>query len=120
MAAKDLWRQVSSDDQLSAGIRSRHHRGRAEGDRETHRHSKDKREAQGLRMSQELCWIFGFNIIVNSLLSFFTAFFLLELFLFIFRVRHPRLRAVCSLLPFVKICLDVFSYHFSHWALLQG
>jgi beta-lactamase regulating signal transducer with metallopeptidase domain len=71
-------------------------------------------------MSQELCWIFGFNIVVNSLLSFFTAFLLIKLFLFIFRVRHPRIRAICSLLPFVKICLDVFSYHFSNWALLQG
>lgn len=41
-------------------------------------------------MKHELCWIFAFNLIVNSLLSFFTSFCLIELLLF--WVRHPRMQ----------------------------
>lgn len=71
-------------------------------------------------MGQEIYWIYAFNVIVNSFLSFFTALFLVELFVYLLRVKHPRIKAICCFLPFVKICLDFFLYHFSHWALLKG
>jgi len=71
-------------------------------------------------MGQQLYWIYAFNIVVNSTLSFFTTILLIELFIFLFRIKHPRLKAVCRLLPFFKICLDLCLYHFSNWALLHG
>lgn len=71
-------------------------------------------------MEEQLYWIYAFNIVVNSMLSFFTTILLMELFIVLFRVKHPRVLAICQILPFVKICLDLFLYHFSSWALLQG
>ena len=71
-------------------------------------------------MGQELYWIYAFNVIVNSTLSFFTTLALVELFVRLLRVRHPRAKAICRLLPFCKICIDLCLYHFSNWALLHG
>lgn len=71
-------------------------------------------------MGEQLYWIYAFNIIVNSTLSFFTTILLIEIFTFFFRIKHPRLKAICRVLPFFKICLDLCLYHFSNWALLHG
>lgn len=71
-------------------------------------------------MGEQLYWVYAFNIVVNSTLSFFTTILLIELFMFLFRIKHPRLKAICRVLPFFKICLDLCLYHFSNWALLHG
>src|SRR5690349_10881624 len=71
-------------------------------------------------MEEQLYWTYAFNIIVNSALSFFTTIFLIELFMFLFRIKHSRMKAICRALPFFKICLDLCLYHFSNWALLHG
>jgi len=71
-------------------------------------------------MEEQLYWIYAFNIVVNSTLSFFTTIFLIELFMFLFRVKHPRLKAICRVLPFFKVCFDLCLYHVSKWALLHG
>lgn len=71
-------------------------------------------------MEQELYWIYAFNIIVNSVLSFFTTIILIELFMRLLRIKQPRAKGICRLLPFCKICIDLCLYHFSNWALLQG
>lgn len=71
-------------------------------------------------MGQDLYWIYGFNIIVNSVLSFFTMIILIEPLMRLLRVKHPRAKGVCRLLPFCKICIDTCFYDFSNWALLQG
>jgi hypothetical protein len=57
---------------------------------------------------------------VNSFLSFFTAILLIEVFLKLFWIKHSRTLAVCRILPFFKICIDLCLYHFSHWALLEA
>lgn len=71
-------------------------------------------------MGEELYWIYAWNIVVNSALSFFTAILLIELSLFLLRVNHPRVKAICRAIPFFKIPLDLCLYHFSNWALLHG
>lgn len=71
-------------------------------------------------MEKELYWIYAFNIVVNSLLSFFTTIFLIELFILLFRIKHPRIKAICRVVPFFKICFDLSLYHFANWALLNG
>jgi len=70
-------------------------------------------------MGEQLYWTFAFNIVVNSTLSFFTTIVLLELFMFLFRIKHPRVKAICRVVPFFKVCLDLCLYHVSKWALLQ-
>ena len=66
-------------------------------------------------------WYFYlFNIIVNSALSFFTAFILMSLGLFIFHIKHPRIKSICYALPFIKPFIDIFLYDFSSWALPFG
>lgn len=71
-------------------------------------------------MNEELYWIYAFNLIVNSTLTFFTMIVLIEFFTFLFRIKHPRVKVFCFVLPFVKICLDLCVYHVSNWALLYG
>ncbi len=71
-------------------------------------------------MGEQLYWIYAFNIVVNSALSFFTTIFLIQLFTFLFRIKHPRLQAICRCLPFFKICLDLWLYDFYRWALIDG
>ncbi len=71
-------------------------------------------------MDHQLYWTYAFNIVVNSTLSFFTTILLIELFTLIFRIKHPRMKVICQVLPFFKICLDLCLYHFSNWALLHG
>jgi beta-lactamase regulating signal transducer with metallopeptidase domain len=71
-------------------------------------------------MGNELYSIYAFNVIFNSALSFFTTLILVELILHLFRIKNPRGKAVAYTLPFCKICVDLFLYHFSNWALLDG
>lgn len=68
-------------------------------------------------MNADLGWITLFNIIVNSVLSFYTSVILVLGFLLILRIKSPRVKALCCTLPFFKICIDLFFYQFSHWAL---
>jgi len=68
-------------------------------------------------MSFELGWIYLFNIIVNSILSFYTSVFLVLMFVCFLRIKHPRVKNFCYALPFGKIVLDLFLYRFSDWAL---
>lgn len=71
-------------------------------------------------MESGLYWIYAFNIVVNSTLSFFTSLLLIEGCIALFRVAHPRVKVVCRVLPFIKICLDLCLYHISKWALIHG
>ena len=71
-------------------------------------------------MGPQLYWIYAFNIVVNSPLAFFTSILLIEFFVFLFRIKHPRIKMICRILPFLKICLDLCLYHISKWALLHG
>lgn len=41
-------------------------------------------------MGQELYWIYAFNVIVNSTLSFFTTIVLVEIFVRLLRIKHPN------------------------------
>jgi beta-lactamase regulating signal transducer with metallopeptidase domain len=68
-------------------------------------------------MNSELFWIYPFNIIVNSVLSFYTSIGLLAFFIYLLRIKQPRIKSFCYLLPFCKIGLDLFFYRFSNWAL---
>lgn len=71
-------------------------------------------------MGPQLYWIYAFNIVVNSTLAFFTSILLVEFFVCLFRIKHPRIKVICRILPFLKICLDLCLYHISKWALLHG
>lgn len=71
-------------------------------------------------MESQLYWIYAFNIVVNSTLAFFTSILLIEFVVSLFRVKHPRIKVFCRILPFFKICLDLCLYHVSKWALLHG
>lgn len=71
-------------------------------------------------MIGSLYWIYAFNIVVNSALAFFTSILLIECFIFLFRIKHPRIRVICRIVPFFKIFLDLCLYRFSKWALLHG
>ena len=71
-------------------------------------------------MQEQLYWIYSFNIIVNSTLSFFTTVLAIEFLLPLFRIKNPRAQVICYILPFFKICLDLCRYQFSNWALLYG
>ena len=68
-------------------------------------------------MDQDLGYIFAFNIIVNSFLTFITLGAFVALFMFVFRVKNPRFKALLLCVPIIKIAIDLFSYNFSSWAL---
>jgi beta-lactamase regulating signal transducer with metallopeptidase domain len=68
-------------------------------------------------MSPDLGWIYLFNIIVNSVLSFYTSILFVAFLICFLRIRAPRIKALCCLMPFCKIGLDLFCYRFSNWAL---
>jgi beta-lactamase regulating signal transducer with metallopeptidase domain len=70
-------------------------------------------------MSHSLYWTYAFNIVVNSLPSFLTTILLIEFFLFLFRIKQPRIKAICRALPFFKICVDLVLYQHANWALLH-
>lgn len=62
---------------------------------------------------------FILNLIVNSLLTFFTAVLLIEAIIFCFRVKQGRLAAYMRMVPIAKLVLDPFLYDFSRWSYLQ-
>src|SRR5579863_3920936 len=64
-----------------------------------------------------LAWIYGFNIVINSLLAFFTVALLVKFLLWGFRIKQPRLQALALSLPLFKVGFDFFLYNFSRWAL---
>lgn len=71
-------------------------------------------------MNGEMLYNFAFNIIINSVLGFFTVFILIEAILFFLRIQQPRVRAFCRSLPFVKLATDLFLYNFSSWVFANG
>lgn len=70
-------------------------------------------------MAQELIWIFLLNIIINSLLVFFTLSFLIQLLIFVFRVKEPRLKTILCGIPILKLIVDPFLYNFQSWSLFH-
>src|ERR1700722_6214954 len=70
---------------------------------------------------EHLLWpIFIVNVGFNSLLSFFTLSFLIFISLKILRIRNARVQAFCLFIPFIKLVVDVSTYHFSNWALAHA
>lgn len=63
---------------------------------------------------------FILNIFLNSLLAFFTVTFLIEGFIFLFRVRQGRFAAALRMIPIFKLPLDLCLYDFSRWSYAQG
>lgn len=70
-------------------------------------------------MTQELLWIYIFNLIVNSFLVFLTITVVMQLIMFFFRVKQPRFKAILLSIPIVKLAFDPFIYDFQNWALMQ-
>lgn len=68
----------------------------------------------------DLIWLYGFNIICNSFLAFFTLALLLGLLIFLFRIKQPRFKAFLLALPICKLVLDPFLYNFSTWTVANG
>lgn len=60
-----------------------------------------------------------FNIFVNSLLAFFTAFLLIELLIKAFRIKNPRHKAFLKMIPVIKLPLDLVFMSFSTWAIAK-
>ncbi|GAB5411969.1 MAG: hypothetical protein ChlgKO_10830 [Chlamydiales bacterium] len=67
-----------------------------------------------------LFWFFSFDFLINCLLSFFTVLILVEIVLFVFRVKNLRGRIFAQLLPFAKLLSDPFLYDYSRWSLFHG
>ncbi|MBI5346439.1 MAG: M56 family metallopeptidase [Chlamydiae bacterium] len=63
---------------------------------------------------------FTLNIFINSFLAFFTALFLIEGIIFLFRIKQGRLAAILRMIPIVKLPLDLFLYDFSRWSFYHG
>ncbi len=55
------------------------------------------------------------HFFVSSLLVFSVTALLIEGGLSLFRVKNPRLRVLCRLLPIMKLPLDLLLYKFSNW-----
>lgn len=53
-----------------------------------------------------------FHLVLNSLFVFFALTLLIELFLFVFRIKNARLRTICRLFPIVKLPFDIFIFSF--------
>ncbi len=70
-------------------------------------------------MTQELVWIYGCNLIVNSLLAFTTTVLLVYLLIFGFRIKQPRIKAILLSLPIIKLTIDPLLYDFDSWALMH-
>jgi beta-lactamase regulating signal transducer with metallopeptidase domain len=64
-----------------------------------------------------LGWIYAFNILINSVLAFFTVALLVKFLLWAFRIQQPRIQALALSLPLFKVGFDFFLYNFSRWAL---
>ncbi len=68
-------------------------------------------------MMSELWWTYALNIIVNSILTFFTLVFFVQLVIFFFRVKQSRFRVLLFCIPILKLAVDPFLYDFEYWAL---
>jgi beta-lactamase regulating signal transducer with metallopeptidase domain len=68
-------------------------------------------------MISELGWIYLFNIILNTVLSFYTSILFVLMFVFLLRIKHPRIKTFCYAMPFCKIIFDLFLYQLPNWAL---
>lgn len=64
-------------------------------------------------------WAFGFNIIVNSVLSFLTSFCILTALMWVLRIKAPRMRSILLMIPILKLVADLFLYDFSSWSFLH-
>ncbi len=71
-------------------------------------------------MKNELFWLWGFNIIVNSFLTFLTVGTLTLILVKVLRMGRTRLRAILLALPLLKIVIDLFLYDFASWALVAN
>ncbi len=63
---------------------------------------------------------FILNIFLNSFLAFYTAVFLIECIIFLFRLSQGRTVATLRMIPIIKLPLDLFLYDFSSWSYAQG
>lgn len=63
---------------------------------------------------------FILNIVLNSLLSFFTVFILVEAIIFLFRIPQGRVAAILRMIPIFKLPFDLFLYDFSRWSYANG
>lgn len=63
---------------------------------------------------------FVLNVFLNSFLVFFTTLVLIEIVIFVFRVKRGRVSAVLRMMPIFKLPLDLFLYNFSKWSYLHG
>jgi len=63
---------------------------------------------------------FILNVFLNSFLAFFTAAFLIETVIFIFRMKQGRTSSLLRMIPILKLPLDLCFYDFSRWAYIQG
>ena len=64
--------------------------------------------------------LFIFNVFFNSILAFFTAVFLAEGIIFLFRMRQGRCVAFLRMIPILKLPVDLFLYDFTKWAYMHG
>ncbi len=64
-----------------------------------------------------LAWIYAFNVLINSVLAFFTVALLVKFLLWACRIKQPRIQALALSLPLFKVGFDLFLYNFSRWAL---
>lgn len=64
--------------------------------------------------------LFLFNFFLNSILVFLISCILVEIFIFMFRIKNFRIIYFARCIPFIKIFLDLFLYSFSEWALIQN
>src|SRR3990167_10641534 len=64
--------------------------------------------------------IFLFNFFINGILVFATAWGLVELFIFIFRIKNFRFKYFARLIPIIKVFIDLAFYNFSSWAIFQN
>ncbi len=53
-----------------------------------------------------------FHLVLNSLLVFFVLALLIELFLFVFRIKNARLRTICRFFPILKLPFDLLVFSF--------
>jgi beta-lactamase regulating signal transducer with metallopeptidase domain len=63
---------------------------------------------------------FILNVFLNSIFAFFTAVLLIEMIIFLFRIKQGRIAAILRMIPILKLPLDLFLYDFSRWSYLQG
>lgn len=63
---------------------------------------------------------FILNIVLNSILAFFTVAFLIEGIIFLFRIPQGRVAATLRMIPIFKLPFDLFLYDFSRWSYSHG